>query len=274
MKDNKVTVIDENGVLKFQYPEDVQMVIVCGDIHGAFREIVNKVACQYRIENALVVIAGDCGFGFEREGYYENIYQRVSKHLKRNNLYFAFVRGNHDNPFYFSAMLIGKQRWMTVPDYSVIYAAGKQVLCVGGAVSVDRTWRMQQKPLSSSLHYNGREETCPAILWMNDKPVYNEERLEAINRECRIDTVVTHTAPSFCEFISKDGLKKFAADDPTLMDDVTEERALMDRLHDSLRDVGHPLKDWTYGHFHSSWHQNINNVMFSMLDCEELKELH
>ena len=85
---NKKTVIEEqlNGIWTFIYPPEVEMVVVSGDIHGAFREIVNKVACQYNIQNALVIIAGDCGFGFEREGYYENIYQRCSKHLKKNFL--------------------------------------------------------------------------------------------------------------------------------------------------------------------------------------------
>ena len=67
---SKKTVIEEqlNGIWTFNYPPEVEMVVVSGDIHGAFREIVNKVACQYNIQNALVIIAGDCGFGFERGG--------------------------------------------------------------------------------------------------------------------------------------------------------------------------------------------------------------
>ena len=70
-----------NGIWSFTYPEDVEMVVVSGDIHGAFRQIVNKVTAQYDIHNALLIVAGDCGFGFEKLGYYEDIYQRCAQFL-------------------------------------------------------------------------------------------------------------------------------------------------------------------------------------------------
>ena len=35
----------------------------------------------------------------------------------------------------------------------------------------------------------------------------------------------------------------------------------------------HPLHNWFYGHFHQSWHQEIDGVQYNMLDCMELREL-
>ena len=273
---SKKTVIEEqvNGIWTFIYPPEVEMVVVSGDIHGAFREIVNKVACQYNIQNALVIIAGDCGFGFEREGYYENIYQRCSKHLKKNNLYIAFVRGNHDNPAYFNERIINKDRWRTIPDYSVIKAAGKTVLCMGGAVSVDRQYRIDAKPFSSALHYHGRPELRPGCYWPSEPIVYESERLDEISRQHMCDTVVTHTAPSWCKKANHDGLLNLAKNDPTLLDDVDRERHEVDKIYEHLKAAGHPMHNWIYGHFHNSWHADIDGTMFSMLDCEELKQLY
>ena len=52
------------------FPE-AKSIIVSGDIHGDFNLLVNKVCVQYQMRDTLVVVAGDCGFGFENKGYYE-----------------------------------------------------------------------------------------------------------------------------------------------------------------------------------------------------------
>ena len=56
--------------------DDVKSVIVCGDIHGEYNEIINKICVQYAITNSVIVFAGDCGFGFHKYGYYENVYNK------------------------------------------------------------------------------------------------------------------------------------------------------------------------------------------------------
>ena len=52
--------------LDLSYRED--FVVVCGDIHGEFETLAFNVV-QKGIENALVIIAGDCGFGFNKLAY-------------------------------------------------------------------------------------------------------------------------------------------------------------------------------------------------------------
>ena len=51
----------------YQFPE-CNNVVVSGDIHGDFNLLVNKICVQYQMQNTLVIVAGDCGFGFERAG--------------------------------------------------------------------------------------------------------------------------------------------------------------------------------------------------------------
>lgn len=270
-----ITTDNTRGFTRFIYPEDVTSVVVSGDIHGGFAQIVNKAAVAYDIRDALLIVAGDCGFGFERKGYYKTVYQKCEKHLNKNNMHVAFVRGNHDNPHYFNAGIIRESRWMTIPDYSVIEAGGKNILCIGGATSVDRQLRLNGYPPGGAHHYHGDERLKPAAFWFDERPHYDEASLNAICEGCEhIDTVVTHTSPSFCELISQDGIMGFAKKDEGLIQDIREERNTMDRIWEHLNKAGKKPSDWLYGHFHRSWHQIIEGTAFTMLDCSELKEIH
>ena len=256
----------------YDYP-DVKSVIVSGDIHGEFGNLINKVIVQYGITDALVIVAGDCGFGFERQGFYEAVYKRFQKRLSKNNIYLAFVRGNHDNPAYFKNNSIPWKRFQTIEDYDLIRARDHHILCVGGAVSIDRIYRYDVCP-SSANHYNGPEEFRPANYWKDESPYFEASALdEIINSDITINTIITHTAPSFCEFTSKDGIRRVIEQDPELEQDCTDERWVMDRIFEHLRLAGKQPERWLYGHFHASWHSTIEGTAFTMLDCIELKEI-
>ena len=175
------------------------------------------------------------------------------------------MRGNHDDPSYFNEEKISHQRFRTTPDYSVIQACGHNILCVGGAVSIDRTDRIEhdaKHPDSSVVSY-----------WENEMPFFNEEALNDIGHNFKIDTVVTHTSPTFCELISKAGLSEWAARDSNLLADCDSERRAMDHIFEYLKANNHPLEHWFYGHFHQNWSSSIDGVQFSMLDIMEFKEL-
>ena len=70
----------------------------------------------------MVIVAGDCGFGFERPNHYINLYNGLAGRLKKANNWIVFVRGNHDDPSYFQEEKICYERLRCVPDYSVIQA--------------------------------------------------------------------------------------------------------------------------------------------------------
>ena len=258
-----------NDIVSEEFPE-AKSIVVSGDIHGDFTQLVFKCCMQYGMKDTLIIVAGDCGFGFERPGYYENLYKKCRNRLTKANNWLAFVRGNHDNPAYFKEGRIRYKRWMTVPDYSVIKACGHCILCVGGATSVDRLYRIMDKrwhPIKNE------EPLAPNVYWPSEQPLYDKIKLDEISKECAIDTVITHTAPLFCELTSHQGLHDWAIRDEDLMDDVKYERRVMNQLHAYLCDKKHPLHHWFYGHFHQSWHSVINGIKFNMLDCMELREI-
>ena len=127
----------------YEFP-DAKGIVVSGDIHGDYEKLVYKCCLQCQMTDTLIIVAGDCGFGFNKPGYYDAIYQKVSSRLAKANNWIVFIRGNHDNPAYFDGQQVNYKRWKAVPDYSVIKACGHTILCIGGAISIDRGWRMYE----------------------------------------------------------------------------------------------------------------------------------
>ena len=254
----------------FDFPE-ARSIVVVGDIHGDFNKLVHKCCVRYKVRDALIVVAGDCGVGFERPGYYDHVYERNRKYLSGSNCWLVMVRGNHDNPAYFEdPYRIKHERFMTVPDYAVLTACGHVILCVGGAVSVDRMMR------KNSPFYRAAVGSAPLernVYWEDEVPVFDEAALDEISVAYEIDTVITHSAPLVCDRIVQMGLYSFSIDDNQLLTDVEQERATLERLRSDLLERGHPLRYWYYGHFHQSWHYEIDGVMYCMLDIMEFVEL-
>ena len=94
--------------------------------------------------------------------------------------------------------------------------------------------------------------------------------IETISESCSIDTIVTHTAPSFCPLQDKHGVRSWLLQDPELFDDLDKERSIMDQIYSELIKYNHPLERWYYGHFHESATTHIDNAIFKMLDIEEM----
>lgn len=242
------------------YPE-AKSVVVSGDIHGDFNELVFKMCVQYRMKDTLLIVAGDCGFGFEKLASYENMVRKNTRRMSNANNWIVFVRGNHDNPEYFDGTIFNHKLFIAIPDYSVIQACSHTILCVGGAISVDRQYRLNARYMKKEVY------------WKDERPVFDSEKLTAIHTSCYVDTVITHSAPSFCELIAKNDLSVWAQNDEALIEDVANERLVMDQLYSALIQNNHPLRNWYYGHFHQSRRSSINGVMFKMLDIMEFCEI-
>ena len=271
-----MTKVSDIYTLSFPHAKSV---LVSGDIHGEFNQLVHKLCVQYAMRDTLLIVAGDCGFGFDNPGYYDEMVKKNSRRMSEANNWIVFVRGNHDNPAYFDGTTFRHQRFMAVPDYTVIQACRHTILCVGGAISIDRRYRLQKWDADKSRHtYHHTlpkdERLARHYYWADETPTYNDEMLTRINERFAIDTVVTHTSPSFCQLLSKRGLLSFAVSDDSLLTDVEAERNTMTDLYNRLVHDAHPLSHWFYGHFHQSWHNSIEGVLFTMLDIMEFREVY
>ena len=208
--------------------------------------------------NSLFIIAGDCGLGFNKPKYYEDLFEKFNKVLSYNNSYIIMVRGNHDDPAYFDGERVNLSNIKAVPDYSVISAGGKNILCVGGAISLDRTWRIKQEERINRFSTTKKK----TIYWKDEAPVYNQEALDDVTKNIKIDCVVSHTAPSFVNPENHAGLDDWSVDDSTLVSDVREERRVLDKVFETLRDSDMRPKYWAYGHFDYCFIEKRSDTLF------------
>ena len=257
-----------------------EAVYAVGDIHGSFETLLYEIR-RKDLSNCLIICCGDVGFGFEKEHYYELLTEKFEKECSDRSCYVLMFRGNHDDPSYFDGKRIASEHFIAIPDYSVVNICRtdgnvtKRILCIGGAISVDRSKRIEiweDKVKAYAWHCgrsleDAKRDFGKHLYWENEPVVYDESELERLkDNGLMIDVVCTHTCPSFCKPVTKDGLEGWLKEDPYLEDDINREREDMDRIHSKLKSDGHPLKKWVYGHFHKHNNEIIEGVEYIMLD--------
>ena len=88
---------------------------------------------EYGCENysdSLIVVCGDCGFGFNKAQYYFDLLGKANELFATTNTHLLFVRGNHDDPSYFDGETINLSNIKAIPDYSIVITSKYNTLCV------------------------------------------------------------------------------------------------------------------------------------------------
>jgi predicted phosphodiesterase len=231
-------------------------IIVCGDIHGNYSEIINFLE-KYNLSNVVIIVAGDFGIGFE---YYKKEISRLNhfnEKLKKYKSTIFAIRGNHDDPSYFHGKFDTKYIKL-IPDYTIINLNDINILCVGGAVSIDRTIRKKY------LFGRGRD------WWINETFYYDNDKLENIKN---IDVVITHSSPNFTYPYIKNNLVDWMEKDIHLKSDIEHERSAIANLYYKLIENNNIIKHWYYGHYHTHNEMEFNNTKFTCLDINDFKEI-
>ena len=179
--------------------------------------------------------------------------------------HFYFIRGNHDDPSYFKEDKLGFSHIKCLNDYTVIKLKNENILCIGGGISIDRIWRKQQEHVINK--YKG-ENNKKKLYWENEAPIFDEDKLnKIIESKIKITNVITHSAPSFVEPTSKETSLEWYKIDPTLKDDIINERLVFDKIFDFLKSNDMEIKTWSYGHFHQEFSKlHEDKILFSCLN--------
>lgn len=230
-------------------------IYLLGDIHGSYNVIVQWIT-RSNIENAFIIQVGDFGVGFRNPSHEDVLLDQLNQILNSRNIQLYAMRGNHDDPSCFGPIKeFEKSNLHFVEDYTILELEGIRILCVGGAISIDRTYRKKDIPPS----------------WFPDEVfVLNEEKLLGMKN---IDVVITHSAPSFCHPVGWNQLVHDWADvDPGLHSELPKERKDLDRMHEILVKEN-KITNWIYGHYHFSHTEKHGEINFTLLGIGEFKEL-
>lgn len=241
------------------------MILMLGDIHGNFNYLKNLLDSK-KVSDCYIIQVGDFGVGFTSETNELNLLNDLSKFLSDRNIIMYAIRGNHDDPKYFDGR-IKLTNLELIPDYTILELEGNRIMCIGGAVSVDRMPRIKEDMI------NARYGSSKRNYWYDETIVFNEEDIRNVKN---INILVTHTAPDFCEPDNNFGygnlVEEFAREDKKLKDDLKTERDLMTIIFDMLAD-NNKIDKHFYGHFHRSHEQIIVNCKHRLLDINELYEI-
>jgi predicted phosphodiesterase len=231
-----------------------------GDIHGNWRktEFVQHIIRLHNLGESNIIQVGDFGIGFQEENIDAANLEILNELLISKNIYLYVIRGNHDNPEYFN----GKRDLSNIlflPDYTVLSSESTNILCVGGAVSIDRTTSKK------AIYRTGRHHWWPDEIF-----VYDEKKLVPILDTYRIDVVATHSAPTvFYPYSFNNIVFEYAAVDQLLIQDLIAERKRIDMLYDKILEKN-TVKHWIYGHFHNSVTEYHGDMKALLLDISEI----
>jgi predicted phosphodiesterase len=244
-------------------------ILYLGDLHGNF-SLIHQYVKNYDIKDAHIIQVGDFGVGFALLDKERRALGMFHDLFVKNNVIVWAIRGNHDFKPYFDNDPFGFSNIRLVPDYTVLELEGKNILCVGGAVSVDREWRY------TGAQRRGEFNVVPGQSWWKDE-VFVLEKEKVVDLK-GINIVVTHTCPSYCPPDNTFGFGSFVegiirdTGDVELKTDLNVERQAMNDLFHYLKINGNNIDNHYYGHFHKSEVQNYDGIVHRMLGVGELWE--
>lgn len=235
-----------------------------GDVHG-LRPIFDIIEKE-KLQDCSIIQVGDLGLGFQEITRDIKNLVTLDEMLIENNIDLYACRGNHDNPIFWD-----KSKGLNLPkfhrlhlleDYSVVTVEDKNILCVGGATSIDRAPRKVDVPFPS--------------WWEDEVFKFDPKKLIfALGSVPKLDIVVTHTAPSIAYPHSDDNnlVNHYHALETrlgyNLKQELKEERQLLDKVFEQVVRFHKPTH-WFYGHFHSSKKFEVSGVQFKLLNVNQL----
>ena len=241
-----------------------------GDIHGNFN-IIHKYVKLYSIEDTHIIQIGDFGVGFNTIEKEKRMLEMYNPILVKNNVHVWAIRGNHDYKPHFDNDPFSLSNIHLIPDYTVLELCDKRILCIGGAVSVDRNWRYTklQKQGIFENQTLGKESWWPDETFVLDKDKLSEMK--------DIDIVVTHTAPHYCEPDNTFGFGPFVegivreTGDTELKTDLNVERQQMTDAFTIIK-MNNNITHHYYGHFHKTDVMDYDGIKHRLLNVNELWE--
>lgn len=260
-------------------------LVFWGDNHGDWRSLVQFIEdSKPKNRKKNVIQVGDMGMGMRSYELQKILLDELNIFLQKHKSILYAIRGNHDDPNFFNGFYkLGYSNIIFIEDYTVLKHSKATVLCIGGALSIDRSKRKTDNILLSNMQKDYRS-------WFkNEKFIYDEPKIDYIHKNFDIDIIVTHSAPESFEPVGiNDFVRSWAREDDKartlqertqgvdLLLELAHERKLHEKLLLKFLFTKCP-KYWFYGHFHFSdvsTHGSSKELESHLLGINEFYELN
>lgn len=243
------------------------MVVFLGDVHN-YSKIPTYID-TIKLSDCDLIQVGDFGVGVD--GNDLSRLKELNDYLVSKNIILHVCRGNHDNPAYFDGSFRDVfSNIDLIPDYTIKKIKDKNILFIGGAISVDRKPNKNIPDIRNKKDGTWSGRTPGVDYWKDEKIVFNEEFLRTVEN---INIVVTHSAPSFVEPYLQSGAEKWFESDPELEEELHLERSLLSDVCFIIKQKNN-ITNWFYGHFHfpsTEFHENIRFQQLAIMEFYELR---
>lgn len=224
------------------------MFYLTGDTHGQFDRIIKFCEIMKTTKDDVLIILGDAGINY----YQDSRATFWKKRLEAVPITLLCVHGNHEQRPY-AIPSYEEIEWndgivYQEPDYphllfakdgEIYQLAGKSVLVLGGAYSVDKFYRLEQG-------WNWFENEQPS----EEIKKYAEQRLDEAN--WNVDIVLSHTVP-----VKYEPVEVFLKGlDQSTVDKSTE--IWLDDIESRLE-----YEHWYAGHYHTEKDIDKLTIMFN-----------
>jgi DNA repair exonuclease SbcCD nuclease subunit len=257
----------EQYLINDDYSKDIEQVLYLGDIHGNFewtKGEIKRRGIGNNVKTTYIIQVGDFGIGFNEKTDIQTLLL-LNKFCKLRNIIFIAIRGNHDNPSFFKGNHMYSNLKL-VEDYTTMEIYERKYLFVGGAVSIDRKYRMNSD--RNAAKYGSNRESY----WKDEIFYLDEDKLANITG---IDVIITHSCPEYCYPDNRRGfgsfVDSFAEDDILLHHDLTVERTNITKMFDILQKNGNNIAEHYYGHFHNTNVYNNGYTLHILLNINEFR---
>lgn len=219
-------------------------ILLWGDSHSV-PSILSRIN-RKELNNFQILHLGDVGLGFRLLEKDEKDLHNINESCRERNIILYLLRGNHDDPDFWTKRKYSFSNLFLVPDYTEAeFPNGKTALLVGGGVSIDRFAR------KSGIDY-----------WPNEITPYKK-------MEKKFNYLFSHDAPDYFNHstgsLRTSPFSAFLKVDRDLEADALRQRQTIDMIVEDIN----PEKIIS-GHFHNRVQEEKFGIKYRCLDIDEI----
>lgn len=190
-------------------------ILMVGDTHGGTRHILPKIETAGEAGITHVMVCGDFGL-WDHEHAGIVFLDEIQRAAQDNNLSVFVVGGNHENwdhwEWYMDNMPTSRgwryvrSRVLLAPKVHKWTWADKQFVSAGGAVSIDKNYRLQREAGHYYDDWTGRhiqKTPAPRTLYWDNEQLTDDDVQKIVNMNVKADYLITHDCSDRTPFYAR-----------------------------------------------------------------------